>query len=96
MALNRGSINALNVLGFRKLCFIPDHFAQISLEYGINTKLIEHWIEFNLNSRYAIQERYKLDEHRKIIPIIEIGLEDPHELIVLTLGCQYLHKKKEL
>ena len=95
MALNRGVVNALNVLGFRKLAFIPEHFAQISLENGINTKLIEHWIEYNLNSRYAIQTRYKLDENRKIVSIIEIGLEDPHELIVLSLGCQHLHKKKE-
>jgi hypothetical protein len=95
MSLNRGTVNALNVLGFRKLSFIPEHFSKISVDQKIDIKSIEQWIEFNLNSRYAIQNTYKLDDNRKIITIIEIGLEDSKELIMLSLGCQHLHKKKE-
>ena len=95
MALNRGTLNALNVLGFRKLSFIPKHFAKMSISYRPDIKAIEHWIEYNLNSRYAIRENYGLDSNRKIIPIVEIGIEDPKELTMLSLGCSYLHNKKE-
>jgi hypothetical protein len=95
MALNRGVVNALNVLGFRKLSFIPEHFSKISVDQKTDIKSIEQWIEFNLNSRYAIQNTYKLDSNRKITTITEVGLEDPKELLMLSLGCQHLHKKKE-
>jgi hypothetical protein len=28
-----------------------------------------------------------------MIEVIEIGIEDPRELTLLSLGCPYLHKK---
>jgi hypothetical protein len=93
MALNRGMVNALNVLGFRKLSFIPEHFSRISIDHKFDTKLIEQWIEYNLNSRYAVQVIYKLDNNRKIVSVTEIGIEDPSELTMFSLGCQHLHKK---
>lgn len=95
MALNRGIVNALNVLGFRKLSFIPEHFSKLSIDQKLDIKAMEQWIEFNLNSRYAIQNAYKLDSNRKIVSVTEVGLEDPKELTMLSLGCQHLHKKKE-
>lgn len=95
MALNRGVVNALNVLGFRKVSFIPEHFSKISIDHKFDTKLVEQWIEFNLNSRYAIQVKQGLDSNRKLISVTEIGLEDPKELTMLSLGCHYLHKMKE-
>lgn len=96
MALNRGTVNALNVLGLRKLSFIPEHFSKISIDHKFDVKAVEQWIEFNLNSRYAIQIKYSLDNNRKMISVTEIGMEDPKELTMLSLGCQHLHKKKEL
>lgn len=93
MSLNRGTVNPLNVLGLRKLSFIPEHFSKISVKHKIDTKILEHWIEYNLNSRYAIQTKYALDDSRKMIPVIIIGMEDPKELLVLSLGCTILHKK---
>ena len=95
MSLNRKTVNALNVLGFRKISFIPEHFSKLSIDYKVDIKALEHWIEFNLNSRYAIQMSYKLDQSRKIIESTEIGMEDPKELTMLSLGCNYIHKKKE-
>jgi hypothetical protein len=96
MALNRGVVNALNVLGFRKVSFIPEHFSKISIDHKFDTKIVEQWIEFNLNSRYAIQVKQGLDANRKLISLTEIGLEDPKELTMLSLGCYYLHKQKEI
>jgi len=93
MSLNRGTINALGLLGFRKLSFIPEHFTKLSIEHRFNVKDIEHWIEYNLNGRYAIRDSFGLDENKKLIPFTEIGMEDPKELTMLAIGCQHLHKK---
>ena len=84
MSLNRKEVNALNVLGMRKLNFIPAHFEKICLTYKIDTKL---------NSRYSIKTSIMLDENKKIIYGTLIGLEDQKELSLLTLGCTQLHKK---
>jgi hypothetical protein len=93
MSLNRGVVNALGVLGFRKVSFIPEHFSKISIDHTVDVKAVEYWIEHNLNSRYSIQINYGLDSSRKIHEITEIGMEDPKELTMLSLGCNHLHKK---
>lgn len=93
MSLNRGTVNALSVLGLRKLSFIPEHFAKLSIEHRFDVKNIEHWIEYNLDGRYAIKDGFGLDHDRKIVAYTEIGMEDPKELTMLAIGCQHLHKK---
>lgn len=95
MSLNRCEVNPLNVLGMRKLSFIPNHFTKILIENKIDTKAVSHWIEYNLNSRYAITVSQGLDSNRKVTQLTEIGLEDPKEITMLTLGCNYLHKYKK-
>ena len=97
MSLNRGTVNALNVLGFRKLSFIPEHFTKISVDTFVNVKLLDHWIGYNLNSRYAIKKQYTVDHNNKMVEVLEVGMEDPREITMLTLGCPYIHNdKKEL
>jgi hypothetical protein len=97
MSLNRGEINPLSALKLRKLSFIPDHFGKIIINDSVNIKLIDHWINYNLNSRYAIQNKYIVDQNHTLVFIKEIGIEDPKELTMLSLGCPYLHNyKKEL
>ena len=91
MSLNRGEVNPLSVLGLRKLNFIPDHFSKVTFNKTIDTKLIDNWINYNLNSRYAISKNLSLDQNKKMIEVLEIGLEDPKEITMLTLGCPYLH-----
>lgn len=94
MSLNKNEVNALNVLGMRKLNFIPDHFEKIYLTHKVNIKSVENWIEYYLNSRYAIKINLMLDSNKKIIYGTKIGLEDPNEMLLLTLGCTHLHKKE--
>jgi hypothetical protein len=91
MSLNRGEVNPLSVLGLRKLNFIPDHFSKVTVNKTIDTRLIDNWINYNLNSRYAISKNLSLDQNKKMIEVLEIGLEDPKEITMLTLGCPYLH-----
>lgn len=94
MPLNRGEVNPLGVLGMRKVCFMPQHFKTISIHQWADTKMLEHWINFNLNGRYAIVNNLVLDQNNKLEQVIEIGLEDPKEVLLLSLGCPYIHKKE--
>ena len=93
MALSRGEINPLGVLGLRKLTFIPEHFSKLSVDRSIDAKLLEHWISYNLNSRYAIKKAFVINEENKMVEALEIGLEDPIEISMLTLGCPHLVKQ---
>ena len=93
MSLNRGTVNALSVLGLRKLSFIPEHFTKLSIEHRFDVKAIEHWIEYNLDGRYAVKDGYGLDQERKLVTFTEIGMEDPKELTMLAIGCQHLYIK---
>lgn len=92
MSLSRNEVNPLSVLGIRKLSFIPKHFARISVG-SADAKNLDHWINYNLNSRYAIRKTLTLDSNNKMVETIEVGLEDPREVTMLTLGCPYVHKK---
>jgi hypothetical protein len=92
MSLSRGEVNPLSVLKLRKLSFIPAHFTKISIDLT-DIKMLDHWINYHLNSRYAIKRTFSLDANKKMVEVIEVGLEDPRELTMLTLGCPYVHKK---
>ncbi len=92
MSLSRGEVNPLSVLKLRKLSFIPAHFTKISVDLT-DIKMLDHWINYHLNSRYAIKRTFSLDHNKKMVEVIEIGLEDPREVTMLTLGCPYVHKK---
>jgi hypothetical protein len=95
MSLNRGEINPLSVLKLRRLNFIPQHFKKLHVVNGVDIKLIDQWINYNLNSRYALKKSITLDINNKIIEVLEIGIEDPREITMLSLGCPYLHNNKE-
>lgn len=93
MSLNRNQVNPLGVFDKRKLSWMPLHFSKITLEdLYLDVCMIESWILYNLNSRYAIIFSQGLDEKRKFIQVISIGFEDQKELTMFNLGCQYLHK----
>ena len=93
MSLSRGNVSPLSVLKMRRLSFIPEHFARITIkDLLLDIKILDHWINYNLNSRYAIRKTFAIDETKRMVEAIEIGLEDPMELTMLTLGCTYLHK----
>jgi hypothetical protein len=93
MSLNRGELNPLSVLKMRKLSFIPEHFTKVIVDSPkTDIKLLDQWINYNLNSRYSIKKSFVLDQNKKMVEAIEIGIEDPKESMILSLGCPYLHK----
>lgn len=89
MALIRGRVNPLNVLGLRKLSSIPPHFAKMSTKNVDRIDAIDNWIYTRLDSRYCIKKSH-IVEDKKITEMLEIGVEDPKELSMLSLGCQHL------
>lgn len=90
MALATGSVNPLNVLGVRRLSFIPKHFTKIHVNNGVSIQKIEHWIYTNLNSRYSVCKSYKVIDE-KITEVSLIGMEDPQEITMLILACPYFN-----
>lgn len=92
MSLNRKEVNALSALGLRRLTFIPEHFTKLTISALVDTNILSHWIEYNLNSRYSIVKRLSLDESNNFVEVTEIGFEDPKEMLMLTLGCSILNK----
>lgn len=94
MALLKGSVNPLNVLGQRRLRYIPLHFAVLKLQNFYHVEKIDQWIYYNLNSRYCVKLKQGLNFERKLIDICEIGLEDPRELTLLSLSCPHLNQNK--
>ncbi len=95
MALVKNEVSPLGVLNFRKLKFIPKHFATMKLQNdGANTLVeVERWIKYNLNSRYAIIHTVSLDQNNKPCEFWEVGLESPKELSLFALGCPHIYKK---
>ena len=91
MSLNRNEVNPLSVLGVRRLSFIPNHFTKIKTKIH-DIKILDQWINYHLHSRYAIQKTLALDSNNKTVELLEVGLEDPREVTMLTLGCPHIHK----
>lgn len=92
MSLTKGSVNPLNILGARRLNFIPTHFSKMALGDGSNKDRIDAWIYQNLDSRYAIVKSLKIDSNNKLVEFHELGIEDGKELTMLSLSCPYLDR----
>lgn len=88
MSLARGTVNPLNVLGVRKLSFIPKHFSQTYTSKTEEITKIDYWISTHLNSRYCIKKSHKvIDDTVTVVHLI--GFEDPTEITMLYLACPY-------
>jgi len=87
MSLKRGDINILGILGLRKLDWIPEHFTRIHVSPYIDLRLLEQWIEYNLNSRYGLRKTMIVNSEKKLVEVLEIGLEDSKEISMITLAC---------
>lgn len=92
MALARKEVNALNVLGVRKLRYCPPNFTKLSIN-GVDIVALDHWVYHNLDSRYCIIKSLKLAQDNRMIANQEIGIEDAREITMLTLACPHLHRR---
>ena len=92
MALNHNEPNALSTLGLRKLPFVPVHFTSCKIANRSDIQILDHWISYNLNSRYAIKKSYTINVNNLMEEGIEIGFEDPSEMTFFMLGCPHIKK----
>lgn len=92
VALKNKEVNPLEVLNSRKLLFIPHHFHKVILLKNYDTKIIDQWISFNLNNRYAIDYITYLHDN-KIIGSFCVGFEDPKEATMFILSCPHFVKE---
>jgi hypothetical protein len=92
MSLVRGTINPFNVLGVRRLSYMPEHFTRMTFSGSMEVDKIDSWIYQNLDSRYSIVKSLKIDSNNKLIEVHELGVEDSKELTILSLSCPYLDK----
>jgi hypothetical protein len=78
------------VLGLRKLSHIPPHFAKMTSRNVDKIDVIDIWIYTRLDSRYCVKKSYILDQDKKMVEVVEIGIEEPRELSMFSLGCSHL------
>lgn len=95
MPISKGTLNALNLLGVRKVNAMPKHFTKISIGDFIEIRKIDMWIYTNLNNRYCIRRKGSVDSRNKIINQFQIGFEDAKEATFFMLACPYINKKHQ-
>jgi len=91
MSLTKGSVNVYNVLGIRRLNYIPKHFDKMIIN-SYRIKEIDQWVYQNLDSRYAITKGLRLNNDNKLVEVHELGVEDSKELTILSLTCPFLDR----
>ena len=82
MSLPEGKFNRLNLLGFRKLFFIPEHFQFVELPSTIKVDLVDAWIYENLDGRYSLLKQV---DNKYIV-----GFENPTDVTMFCLSCPYI------
>lgn len=90
MGIYKNDVNPLNVLGMRRLNRIPPNFTKFQIKKFIDIREIDRWIYLNLNSRYCVKKSTAVVEN-KLTTIVEVGIEDPKEVSMMTLACPYLN-----
>jgi len=78
-------VNALNLLGGRRLDFLPPHFKSIEISNFV-TPEVDNWIMTNLRGRYFRGKTTKLDNNNQIIECYVIAFEDPKEATFFILN----------
>ena len=84
------NLNPLDILGKRKLNFMPLHFSKVKisdLEFFHND-LID-WIEIKLEGRFSISNEPSIDDTGKLKLSTFVGFENQKELTYFLLACPY-------
>jgi hypothetical protein len=95
MALKNGKPNPLNYFDLRRVDFAAPHFKYVVLEkYTPNyIKIIDNWINKNLNNRYYLGQFLMLDSNNSIVYATRVGFESEKELSFFNLACPVLQQR---
>jgi hypothetical protein len=84
--------NVLDIVGRRKVSYLPAHFTKISVgKYLINTT-IEDWIQNKLKGRYWMSDYPTVDSSGKLQTTLFVGFEDQKELTYFMLACPFIRR----
>ena len=83
--------NPLNILGNRRLEFIPEFFETVYIDqrYNLQDSIIK-WIDLHLKGRYFVGTKLVVDDSNQMVGKIAIGFENQKELSYFVLACPLL------
>ena len=86
-------INELDVIGTRKLNYIPNHFVKIKINNFDNfDDNIESWISNRLSHRYSICIIPSIDSKGKLKNATYAAFENQKELTYFMLACPHFRR----
>jgi hypothetical protein len=89
-------LNPLDVLGIRKIGFLPLHFSTIrARDIGLNTVFldeIENWITDRLSGRYCIVNTPMIGHNDVLEDVTVLGFEEPKEITYFLLSCPFIRR----
>jgi hypothetical protein len=85
-------VNPLNILGKRRLNFLPKHFSKAEIKLSEFGNEIENWIETNLKSRYSLLRMPCVNKDGHMRSSTIVGFEDHKEITYFMLACPYLRR----
>lgn len=84
------NLNPLDILGKRKLSFMPLHFAKVKIsDLEIFHDDLTDWIETKLEGRFSISHEPNVDDNGKLKLSTFVGFENQKELTYFLLACPY-------
>ena len=91
-------LNPLDVLGIRKIGFLPLHFSTIrARDIGLNTVFldeIENWITDRLSGRYCIVNTPMIGHNDVLEDVTVLEFEEPKEITNFLLRCPFIRRNK--
>jgi len=86
-------INALELLGERKVDFLPLHFSKFKLsDKDFFIENIENWIRSKLRGRYFLKKFPSISSDGKLKNSLFVGFENQSELTHFILACPHLRR----
>ena len=86
-------LKPLDVLGKRKLNFMPIHFVKTKLNLvEFIDDVIMDWIETKLDGRFAVCQEPTVDSNGRLTTATFVGFENQKELTYFLLACPYLRR----
>lgn len=87
-------LNPLDILDARKLDFLPNHFAKVSISdiWALDDDDVENWIRNHSTGRYAIERYPSSNKSEALRSTTFVGFEEEKELTYFMLACPYFRR----
>lgn len=86
-------INALDLLGLRKVNYVPTHFSKFKLsDRDFLTENLENWIKIKSKGRYFLKKCPDIGSDGRLKNSLIVGFENPSELTHFILACPHLRR----